>query len=118
MVAALGWIRWLLLSPLGRYLGGALSILLLLAWFYSWAEEKGRVQCEQRVEREAIELRERLDTEHNREIEKAHERAREAQRQSRELEDKINEIIKSAQESEGADDVCVPDDIAERLRQL
>lgn len=118
LVSLGGWAATALSSKAVRVGLIALSIVIVLVRFYSWAEDNGRTACELKVERMRLEevLRQKAITQ--RAVKAAEKRALEAELSENEARKTVQAAIDAARKAEAAGQVCVGKDVTDALRLI
>lgn len=117
------------MSTVGRWILGALGIMVVLAFLWDKAGDEARAECELKNALAVAEAKAKIREELTRAVEAAGERAIEAEAALEKLKEEIDAIVQDAAkppivtptpmpQSSPVASVCVPRDIAERLRAL
>ena len=95
----------------GRYIATLVATIILITFFYSWAEERGEQSYRLEVERARREAQEEVDSF----LRANNARLAEMAARNAELEQRVRDVEEMAT---GMDAICIPADITRGLRGL
>jgi hypothetical protein len=107
-----------LLAKVDRRVWYALAVVLALLYYGNWSEERGRAEVRAEVAAAVTAERVRVQKADMAAIDRYMQRAVEARKTAMKREEDIDELKDRAKAAPGASSVCIPPDIADRLRDL
>lgn len=117
-VMALGWIGRVFESRLARWLIGVAGVLLVVVWFYNWAEDNGESKILQEVNEIGTEELQRQITVLNESLRAATQRAAISDALNQTLEREVYAITNQAQAAPEGNRICLSSELTDRLRDL